>query len=97
MVLLLAVPILTMRVIAEERRQKTDQLLYSLPLSMTRVVLGKYLALLVVFAVPMVIICLYPIVLGAFGSVYLPSAYSAVFGFTCWARRLSPSACSSPR
>ena len=48
---------------------------------MTRVVLGKYLALLVVFAVPMVIICLYPIVLGAFGSVYLPAAYSAVFGF----------------
>lgn len=51
-VFLVIVPILTMKVIAEEKRQKTDQLLYSLPLSMTRVVLGKYLALLVVFAVP---------------------------------------------
>ena len=80
-VFLVIVPILTMKVIAEEKRQKTDQLLYSLPLSMTRVVLGKYLALLVVFAVPMVIVCLYPIVLGAFGSVYLPAAYSAIFGF----------------
>ena len=70
-VFLVIVPILTMKVIAEEKRQKTDQLLYSLPLSMT----------LVVFAVPMVIVCLYPIVLGAFGSVYLPAAYSAIFGF----------------
>ena len=58
-VFLVIVPILTMKVIAEEKRQKTDQLLYSLPLSMTRVVLGKYLALLVVFAVPMLIVCLF--------------------------------------
>lgn len=40
-VFLVIVPILTMRVLAEERRQKTDQLLYSLPLTMTKVVLGK--------------------------------------------------------
>ena len=80
-VFLVIVPILTMKVIAEEKRQKTDQLLYSLPLSMTRVVMGKYLALLVVFAVPMLIVCIYPIVLSAFGNVYLPAAYSAIFGF----------------
>ena len=43
------VPILTMRVIAEERKQKTDQLLYSLPITTSQVVVGKYLALLVVF------------------------------------------------
>ena len=43
------VPLLTMRVIAEERRQKTDYLLYALPITMSQVVLGKYLALLVVF------------------------------------------------
>lgn len=42
------VPLLTMRVIAEERRQKTDQLLYALPISTTDVVLGKYAALLAV-------------------------------------------------
>mgnify|MGYP000249575465 CR=1 FL=1 len=46
------VPILTMRVISEERRQKTDQLLYSLPVSTVQVILGKYLALLVVFVIP---------------------------------------------
>ena len=48
-IFLIIVPILTMRVIAEERRQKTDQLLYSLPLTMTQVALGKYLAMLVMF------------------------------------------------
>ena len=51
-IFLIIVPILTMWVIAEERRQRTDQLLYSLPLSMTGVALGKYAALLVVFLVP---------------------------------------------
>lgn len=80
-VFLVIVPVLTMRVLAEERRQKTDQLLYSLPLTMTKVVLGKYAALLVVFLIPVAIICLYPIVLTAFGSVYLPAAFSAIVGF----------------
>ena len=80
-VFLVIVPILTMRVLAEERRQKTDQLLYSLPLTMTKVVLGKYAALLVVFLVPVAIICLYPIILTAFGNVYLPAAFSAIAGF----------------
>ncbi len=80
-VFLIIVPILTMRVLAEERRQKTDQLLYSLPLTMTQVVLGKFTAMLVVFAVPMAVICLYPVVLSAYGNVYLPAAYGAIVGF----------------
>lgn len=80
-VFLVIVPILTMRVLAEERRQKTDQLLHSLPISMTQVVLGKYAALLVVFLVPIAIISLYPIVLTAFGELYLPAAFSAIVGF----------------
>mgnify|MGYP000973008814 CR=1 FL=1 len=83
-VFLIIVPILTMRVLAEERRQKTDQLLYSLPLTMTQVVMGKYLALLTQLAVPaapMAVICLYPVVLSAYGNVYLPAAYGAIVGF----------------
>lgn len=80
-VFLIIVPILTMRVLAEERRQKTDQLLYSLPLTMTQVVLGKFAALVVVFALPLAIICLYPLILSAYGNVYLPAAYSAIVGF----------------
>lgn len=80
-IFLIIVPILTMRVIAEERRQKTDQLLYSLPLSMTEVVLGKYLALLVVFLIPTLIISVYPLILSRFGDVYLPGAYGSIVGF----------------
>ncbi|MCC8156261.1 MAG: ABC transporter permease [Oscillospiraceae bacterium] len=75
------VPILTMRVIAEERRQKTDQLLYSLPITTTQVILGKYLALLVVFAVPMCIISLYPLLFSHFGDVYLLTSYGTILAF----------------
>ncbi len=80
-VFLVTVPILTMKIIAEEKRQRTDQLLYSLPMGMTEIVLGKYLALLTVFALPVLIICVYPLVLRLFGNVWLPAAYSAVLGF----------------
>lgn len=75
------VPILTMRVIAEERKQKTDQLLYSLPLSTTQVVLGKYLALLLVYLLPLCVICVYPLIFSRYGDVYLPTSYGSLFAF----------------
>ena len=75
------VPILTMRVIAEERKQKTDKLLYSLPVTTTQVVLGKYGALMVVFTVPVCIIALYPLIFSKFGDVYLLTAYGSMAAF----------------
>ena len=51
-VLIIAAPILTMRSLAEEKRQKTDQLLLTSPLRYLDIVLGKYLALLTVFSLP---------------------------------------------
>jgi ABC-2 type transport system permease protein len=75
------VPVLTMRVIAEERKQKTDQLLYSLPLTTTQVIIGKYLALLVVYILPLCIICIYPLIFAQFGDVYLLTAYGSIFAF----------------
>ena len=75
------VPILTMRVIAEERRQRTDQLLYALPITTTQVVLGKYLALLVVFLIPLAVVSIYPMIFAQFGEVYLPTAYGSIFAF----------------
>ena len=77
------VPILTMRTMAEERRQRTDQLLYSLPITTTQVVLGKYLALLVVYLIPLAVISLYPLLFSQFGDVYLPTSYGALFAFIC--------------
>lgn len=81
LVFVVIVPILTMRVIAEERRQRTDQLLYSLPLSTTRVVLGKYLALLVVYLVPMAIVAVYPLIFSRYGEVYLLTSYGSLLAF----------------
>lgn len=75
------VPLLTMRVIAEERKQRTDQLLYSLPISTTQVVLGKYLALLVVYLIPLAIISFYPLIFAQYGDVYLPTSYGSLVAF----------------
>lgn len=75
------VPILTMRVIAEERKQKTDQLLYSLPVSTTKVVLGKFIALLIVYLLPLCIIALYPLIFSRYGEVYLPASYGSLIAF----------------
>lgn len=81
LVFVVIVPILTMRVIAEERKQKTDQLLYALPISTTKVILGKYLALLTVYLVPLCVICLYPLIFSQFGDVYLPTSYGSILAF----------------
>ena len=75
------VPILTMRVIAEERRQKTDQLLYALPITTTQVIIGKYLALLTVYLIPLALIAVYPLIFAQFGDVYLLTAYGSLAAF----------------
>ena len=79
--LVVIIPVLTMRSFAEERRQKTDQLLYSLPLKPWQIVGGKYLSLVAVFLLPVAIICLYPYLFSKYGEVYLPGAYGALFAF----------------
>lgn len=81
MVFVVIVPILTMRVIAEERKQKTDQLLYALPLSTTQVVLGKYLSLLLVYLIPLCVIAIYPLIFAQYGEVYLLTSYGSLAAF----------------
>ena len=75
------IPLLTMRSITEERRQKTDQLLYSLPISLSKIVIGKFLALLTVFAFPLVVVAAYPLVFKQYGDVYLRTSYGSLFAF----------------
>ena len=81
MVFVVIVPVLTMRTIAEERKQKTDQLLYSLPLSTTEVILGKYLALVLVYLLPLCLIAVYPLIFSQFGDVYLLTSYGSILAF----------------
>ncbi len=80
-VYLMTTPVLTMRCFAEERRQGTDLLLYSLPVTSGRIVAGKYLAMIALLAVPALIVCTYPLILSLFGSVYLPTAYASILAF----------------
>ncbi|MDD7219583.1 MAG: ABC transporter permease, partial [Clostridia bacterium] len=80
-VFLIGVPILTMRVLAEERKQKTDQLLLTSPVSVGNIVFGKYLALVTVYAVPVLVMCFYPLIMSKFGTVSFASSYTAILGF----------------
>ena len=80
-VFLIGVPILTMRVLAEERKQKTDQLLLTAPVSVGNIVIGKYLALVTVYAIPILVMCTYPLIMSKFGTVAFGSAYTAILGF----------------
>ena len=82
-VLMIIVPVITMRIMAEERKQKTDQLLYTAPVKIIDIVLGKYLSVVTVFAIPMLIFCLYPLLLLSFGKTAESMAmdYVAIAGY----------------
>lgn len=78
----LLVPLLTMRIVAEENRQKTDQLLYTAPVSLTKIIVGKYFAVLTLFSCAFIPICIYPLIIHMYGTdVRLAPAYSSIIGF----------------
>ena len=76
-----AVPLLSMRVFSEERKQKTDQLLLTSPTGIGSIVLGKYLSLVTIFAVPVLVMCLFPVVMTRFGNETLLWDYACIFSF----------------
>src|SRR5690606_25355348 len=78
---LIVVPILTMRLLSEESRQKTDQLLLTSPLSVTGMVLGKYFAAVGVFLITLLITCIYPIILSFFGTIAVWEIVGGYVGF----------------
>lgn len=79
--LALIVPLLTMRSMAEERKNRTEQLLYSLPLPLWKIVLGKYLAMVSVLGLGCLVIALYPLLLSLYGMGNFATAYSMLLGF----------------
>lgn len=78
---IITIPILTMRTLAEERKYKTDQLILTAPVSVGKIVLGKYMALVTVFAIPVVIIGLVPLFLMQAGKFQLGISYTSLLGF----------------
>ena len=79
--LMILVPILSMRSMAEDKRAKTDMFYLSLPMTTTSVVLGKYLAMLTILAIPCAVLGIYPPLLSLLGEVNLGVAYLALLQF----------------
>ncbi len=80
-ILLIAIPILTMRSFAEDRKNKTDQMLLTYPVSLHEVVLGKYLAMISILAVPCIIYLIFPLLIKAQGTAYIKVDYLAILVF----------------
>lgn len=78
---IITIPILTMRILAEERKYKTDQMILTAPVSVGKIVAAKYLALVTVFAVPTVIIGITPPFLALAGDFQIGLSYTALLGF----------------
>lgn len=78
---MLTVPVLTMRIMAEERRSRTDQLIMTAPITIGQIVIGKFLALVTILAIPTAISAVYPLILLRFGSVPLGECYLALLAF----------------
>lgn len=76
-----SVPVLSMRILAEERKQKTDQFLLTAPIQVSDIVLGKFYALATLLLIPVAIICIYPLVLSAFGEISFAETYLAIGAF----------------
>ena len=77
-IFMIAVPVLTMKSFAEERKSKTDQLLLTAPVSVTGIVMGKFLAMITVFLIPVLLSCIYPLIISMQGTAYLKVDYAAI-------------------
>ncbi|MDR2096138.1 MAG: ABC transporter permease [Treponema sp.] len=80
-IFLLAIPLLTMRLFSEEKKQKTDQLLLTSPISVTEIVLGKFLAALALYLVSLAVTIIYPIFIAVFGSLAVWEVLGSYLGF----------------
>lgn len=80
-ILLVWIPVLTMRSFAEERKNKTDQLLFTAPVKIRHIVMGKYLAMSTIFLMPVIFLCLFPLIIEMSGTAYLLADYIAIIQF----------------
>jgi ABC-2 type transport system permease protein len=79
-VFLFIIPILTMKIMSEETKTKTDQLLFTSPLKITDIILGKYLAALSIFTISLLITVIYPMILSMFGTISVSEIFTGYIG-----------------
>ena len=73
---LILMPILTMQLFTEETKQHTDQLLYTAPITITQIVIGKYIGALLLFLTGIIVTLVFPVII----SFYAPVSFSETFG-----------------
>lgn len=78
---ILLVPIITMRLWSEEKKQKTDQLLLTAPISVTKIVLGKYLAVVTLYVITIGFMLLFPFMLHFYGDVTWATVFTGFLGY----------------
>lgn len=81
MMFLILAPILTMRLLSEETKQKTDQLLLTAPVSIVGIVMGKFLAAVTVFIISLLITAIFPIILSLYGTISVAHILGSYIGF----------------
>lgn len=80
-IIMIGIPVLTMRSFADDRKTKTDQLLLTAPVTVTKVVLGKYLSMVTVFAVPILLTSVCPLIIKMNGTAHLKADYASMLAF----------------
>ena len=80
-VYLFAIPLLTMRLFSEEKRQRTDQLLLTSPISIVEIVCGKFLAALTLYALTLVVTIFYAILISIYGDLIVWETVGSYIGF----------------
>ncbi|MFD2728823.1 ABC transporter permease [Enterococcus camelliae] len=81
LVMIVIVPILTMKSFAEERHNKSDQLLLTSPVSVTKIVLGKYLAMISILGIACVIFMIFPVIIRMLGTAHFLIDYLTILMF----------------
>ena len=79
-VLMFIIPLLCMRLMSDEKRQKTDQLLLTSPVSITGLVMGKFLAALAIYAIGLAVTVVYAIILSFFATPEWAVIVGNIFG-----------------
>lgn len=77
LVLLLAVPLLSMSTLSKEHSSKTDALLFSLPIPIYKVILGKFFSLVTIISIPITVTFLYTVILSFYAEIYFLSAITS--------------------
>ena len=80
-IIMIGIPVLTMRSFADDRKTKTDQLLLTSPVSVAQMVLGKYFSMITVYAIPVLLSGICPLIIKLNGNANLKADYASLLAF----------------